>query len=391
MSKTPSSLENFALAKLDGMEAQNLRRRLTVTEPLGAVEVMQGGRRMINFSSNDYLGLNQHPLIKKASMEATEKYGAGAGASRLVTGNHPLYQELEMRLARLKGSEDAVVFGSGFLANSGIIPALIGPDDAVFHDELSHACIFYGARLTQGAHHVFRHNDMDHLRALLEAERHKHPHAMIATDGVFSMDGDLAPIGNLVELAGTHDAWLMTDDAHGIGVVGGGRGSSFAHGARHAVPLQMGTLSKAIGGYGGYLCASHAVCELIRTRCRTFIYSTGLPPGAVAASIAALGLIEGDREFTERPLTLARTFTRELNLPAAESPIVPVILGDTDKTLAAAKLLADESFLIVPIRPPTVPEGTARLRITFSAGHKEADVIRLAKIIREKIIGEDVS
>ena len=200
------------------------------------------------------------------------------------------------------------------------------------------------------------------------------------------MDGDLAPIGALVELARQFDAWLMTDDAHGIGVIGGGHGSSFENGKRHAVPLQMGTLSKAIGGYGGYLCASQPVIDLIRTRCRTFIYSTGLPPACAAAAIAALDLIENDPEFTARPLALARRFTRALNLPAAESPIVPVVLGDTVATLAAGKFLEDEGFLVVPIRPPTVPEGTARLRVTFSAGHEEADVDRLADIIRRRIL-----
>ena len=196
----------------------------------------------------------------------------------------------------------------------------------------------------------------------------------------------MAPVGDLVELAQAFDAWLMTDDAHGIGVVGGGHGSSFENGKRLAVPLQMGTLSKAIGGYGGYLCASQPVIDLIRTRCRTFIYSTGLPPASVAAAISALDLIENDPEFAARPLMLARRFTRALNLPAAESPIVPVILGGAEKTLAAGKLLEDEGFLVVPIRPPTVPDGTARLRITFSADHSEADVDHLADAIRSRIL-----
>ena len=385
MSDSPS-LDAFAGAKLHGLEQKSLRRHLVTTDPLGAVEVKRNGKRLLNFSSNDYLGLNRHPALASAAIRAIERYGVGSGASRLVTGNHPLFRELETRLARFKGSEDAVVFGSGFLTNSGVIPALIGSADAVFLDELAHACIHAGSRLTGGARYVFRHNDMTHLRDSLESHRHAHPHALIVTDGVFSMDGDLAPIGALVELARQFDAWLMTDDAHGIGVIGGGHGSSFENGKRHAVPLQMGTLSKAIGGYGGYLCASRPVVDLIRTRCRTFIYSTGLPPACAAAAIAALDLIENDTELTARPLALARRFTRALNLPAAESPIVPVVLGDTVKTLAAGKFLEDEGFLVVPIRPPTVPEGTARLRVTFSAGHDEADVDRLADIIRRRIL-----
>lgn len=383
----PSSLDAFAQSKLDAMEAKNLRRRLKITEPVSAVEVIRDGVKLINFSSNDYLGFNQHPKLKEAGIAATRKYGTGSGASRLVTGNHPLFAELESRLAKLKGSEDAVVFGSGFLANSGIIPALMGVGDAVFVDELAHACIFYGSRLTGGTEHIFRHNDMDHLRTLLSEHRPRHAHALIVTDGVFSMDGDLAPLAGLTALAEEFNVWLMTDDAHGIGVVGDGRGSSFANGTHFPVPLQMGTLSKAIGGYGGYLCASHAVCELIRTRCRTFIYSTGLPPGAVAAAIAALDIIETEPAFAARPLALARDFTRALNLPMAESPIVPIILGDTNHTMAAAGMLEQEGYLVVPIRPPTVPEGTARLRVTFSAAHTEGDVTRLAELIRERVMG----
>jgi 8-amino-7-oxononanoate synthase len=381
-----ASLDAFASAKLAEMERQHLLRRLATTDPREGAVVERGGRRLLNFSSNDYLGLNHHPALKAAAAEAIERYGVGSGASRLVTGNHPLFQALEQRLARLKGSDDAVVFGSGFLTNSGVIPALVGQGDAVFMDELSHACIYFGSRLSGADQFIFRHNDLDHLRQLLEAHRSKHPHAMIVTDGVFSMDGDLAPVGELVAVAGEFDAWLMTDDAHGIGVVGGGRGSSYENGRRHAVPLQMGTLSKAIGGYGGYLCASQPVTDLIRTRCRTFIYSTGLPPANVAAAIAALDLIEADPEFAARPLELARRFTRAINLGLAESPIVPVILGDTDKTMAAGKLLEDEGFLVVPIRPPTVPDGTARLRITFCAGHAEADVDRLAALVRDRVL-----
>jgi 8-amino-7-oxononanoate synthase len=385
MSDSPS-LDAFASAKLEELEAKSLLRRLTVTDPTDGAYVERNGRRLINFSSNDYLGLNHHPALAKAAIAAIERYGVGSGASRLVTGNHPLFRELEARLAKFKGTADAIVFGSGFLANAGIIPTLIGADDAVFLDELSHACIFQGSQLTGGARFVFRHNDLDHLSTLLGEFRASHRRAMIVTDGVFSMDGELAPVGDLVELANAFDAWLMTDDAHGIGVVGGGHGSSFENGKRHAVPLQMGTLSKAIGGYGGYLCASQPVIDLIRTRCRTFIYSTGLPPASVAAAIAALDLIESDPEFAARPLNLARRFTRALNLAAAESPIVPVILGGAEKTLAAGKLLEDEGFLVVPIRPPTVPEGTARLRITFSADHSEADVDRLADTIRRRIL-----
>jgi 8-amino-7-oxononanoate synthase len=384
-----TSLDQFARDKLAALEQRNLRRTLAETERVGPIEVMRNGRRLVSFSCNDYLNLSQHPAIKRAAVEATEKWGVGSGASRLVTGNHPLFKVLEEKLARLKGAEAACVFGSGYLANTGIVPALAGDDDMVAVDELSHACIFAGAQLTGGAVHVFRHNDVGHLREILAKHRARHPRALVVTDGVFSMDGDLAPIAALADAADDHDAWLMTDDAHGIGVVGGGRGSSFVNGGAHRVALQMGTLSKAIGGYGGYLCASRPVIDLIRTRCRTFIYSTGLPPASVAAAIAAVELIEGEPDYAALPLKKARDFTRALDLPEAQSPIVPIVLGGEERTLAASRLLEDEGYLVIAIRPPTVPAGTARLRVTFTAAHDDADVQRLAGLIRDRVLTED--
>ena len=384
------SLNAFAENKLAALKQRNLLRTLAETERLGPVEVRRGGKRLISYSCNDYLNLSQHPKIKAAAIEATEKHGAGSGASRLVTGNHPLYAVLEEKLAALKGTDAACVFGSGYLANTGIIPALIGPDDMVCIDELSHACIYAGGRLTAGAVHMFRHNDAGHLAEILKAHRADHPRALIVTDGVFSMDGDLAPLAALSDVTAEHDAWLMTDDAHGIGVVGGGRGSSFVNGGANGsggrVPLQMGTLSKAIGAYGGYLCASKPVIDLIRTRCRTLIYSTALPPGTVAAAIAALDLIRDDPEYAALPLKKAKDFTAMLGLADAESPIVPIVLGDTQRTLDASKTLEDEGFLVIAIRPPTVPDGTARLRVTFTAAHDDDDIARLAERIKPLII-----
>ncbi len=381
------SLDDFARGKLAALEQHNLRRRLTTTERAGPIEVIRDGKRLISFSCNDYLNLSQHPKIKAAAIEATETYGAGSGGSRLVTGNHPLFDGLEARLAEFKGTEAAVVFGSGYLANTGIIPTLITGNDGIFVDQLAHACIHAGSQLSPGATHQFRHNDLDHLKSLLDTHRSGYQRALIVTDGVFSMDGDLAPVGALYDLAEAHDAWLMTDDAHGIGVVGeGGKGSSHVDGSGKIPHLQMGTLSKAIGGYGGYLCASKPVIELIKTRCRTLIYSTGLPPGVVAAAIAALELIEAEPDYAARPLTKARAFTTALGLPEAESPIVPLIIGDTEPTMAAAKRLEDAGFLVVPIRPPTVPEGTARLRFTFTAEHDDADIAGLAEFVRQEIL-----
>ena len=379
------SLDEFAGEKLAILEQAQLRRRPAVTARAG-IWAERGGRRLLSFSCNDYLNLSQHPDVIAAAIEATARFGVGAGASRLVTGNHPLYQELETRLARLKGTEAACVFGSGYLANTGISPALAGPDDLVVVDELSHACIHAGAKLSGAVIHPYRHADTAHAEELLAKYRGGKSRALIATDGVFSMDGDLAPLAALSQLAERFVAWLLADDAHGFGVVGGGRGSSFANGGRADVPLQMGTLSKAVGGYGGYLCASRAVIDFMQTRARTFIYSTGLPPPVVAAATAALDVIERDPAYAAEPLRKARLFTRALNLPEAQSAIVPLVIGATQAALAASDLLRDEGFLVVAIRPPTVPPGTARLRFAFTAQHADADIERLADVVRKRVL-----
>ena len=380
------SLDDFAAGKLAALDRDNLHRVLAETERLDGVFVERAGRRLISFCCNDYLNLSQHPAIKAAAIAAIERYGVGSGASRLVTGNHPLFGQLEARLARLKGSAAACVFGSGYLANAGIIPALVGAEDLVLIDELSHACLWTGARLSRATVRPFGHSDAAEVEALLDAHRGRHPRALIATDGVFSMDGDLAPLPLLSELAKRYDAWLMTDDAHGLGIIGAGRGSSFAFAAPVEVPLQMGTLSKAIGGYGGYLCASDAVIDLIHNRARTFIYATGLPPAMVAAAIAALDLIEREPGYAALPLAKARSFTRLAGLPEAQSPIVPLIIGEADAALAASRRLEAEGFLVTAIRPPTVPAGTARLRFTFTAAHPDSEIERLAALVR-KVLG----
>jgi 8-amino-7-oxononanoate synthase len=381
-----NSLDNFVNQKLDALEAKSLRRRLIETDRFNDVEVHRNGKTLISFCCNDYLNLSHHPRVIAAANAATTRYGTGSGASRLVTGNHPLFAELETRLVKLKQAEDCVIFGSGYLANLGIVPTLVGAPDIILADELSHSCLLMGSKLSDATVHVFRHNDLAHVEALLTEHRASARHCLIVTDGVFSMDGDLAPVAELASLAQAYDAWLMTDDAHGIGVIGEGRGSSFVTGTKAPVPLQMGTLSKAIGSYGGYLCASKAVCDFIRTRARTLIYSTGLAPAQVAAAIAALDVIEGDQDFAALPVKKAQQFTRALNLAPATSPIVPLILGDADLTLKASALLEAEGFLVTAIRPPTVPAGTARLRFTFTALHSDADIQRLAALVRDKIL-----
>ena len=382
------SLDDFAKDRLDSLERRQLRRQLVETERGDGARATRDGRAMISFSCNDYLNLSHDPRVLQAAQDAAARYGTGSGASRLVTGNHPLFSDLESRLARLKGTEDACVFGSGYLANLGIIPSLVGPKDLILADEFSHACIMAGSKLS-GAHlEIFRHNDIAHAEEILLAHRASHGHAMILTDGVFSMDGDLAPVAALASLAEQYDAWFMTDDAHGVGVIGGGRGSGFVGGSKVDVPLQMGTLSKAIGGYGGYLCASADVINLIRTRARTFIYTTGLPPAVIASAIAALDIIAAEPELVARPLENARLFTNLLGLPEAESCIVPVLLGDPEKALAASAMLDSEGYIVTAIRPPTVPEGTARLRFAFAAAHLPQDIHRLAGLVKTHLLGD---
>jgi len=383
-----SSLDDMASAKLEALESRKLRRRLIKTDRRAGAYVERNGRTLVSFCCNDYLNMGHDPRVIAAAKAALDASGATSGASRLVTGNYSLFGELEKRLARLKQTDDCVIFGSGYLANIGIIPTLMHPGDLILADELSHACLLAGTDLSGATTFRFRHNDLDHLTDLLETHRGTAHHCLIVTDGVFSMDGDMAPVNTMADMANAHDAWLMTDDAHGIGVIGGGRGSSFLEDEKADVALQMGTLSKAIGSYGGYLCASQPVIDLIRTRARTLIYSTGLPPASVAASLAALDIIEAEPDYAALPVQKAQRFTRALNLPLAESPIVPLVLGAPDVALAASQFLEDQGFLVTAIRPPTVPEGTARLRFTFTAQHKNTDIDRLADLVRTHVLSK---
>jgi 8-amino-7-oxononanoate synthase len=375
------SLERFAREKLASLEAARLRRELVSTDRHAPSQARRDGRELVSFCCNDYLALSHDPQVVAAAQQAAARYGVGSGASRLVTGNHPLYAELETRLARWKGTERALVFGSGYLANLGIVPSFAGAGDLVVADALSHACLFGGARLSGARVAVFAHNDLAHCESLLKELRGEHARCLVLTDGVFSMDGDRAPVAELQALAEAWDAWLLVDDAHGLGVVEGGRGSCVVNGQKIPVPLQMGTLSKAVGGYGGYLCASESVVSLLVSRARTMVYSTGLPPATVAAACAALDRIAGDPALVARPMRNAALFCARLSLPEPASCIVPLVLGDADTALAASDDLARHGFLVAAIRPPTVPEGTARLRLTFTAAHSEEDVRRLAEAV----------
>ena len=380
-------LRNFAREKLEPLRDGHLLRTLVPTERRPLARSRQRSEEMISFACNDYLGLSHHPAVIEASRQATATYGTGAGASRLISGNNPLYAGLEAALAKLKDTEDAVVFGSGYLANVGVVPALAASQDLILMDELCHACLHAGATLARCRTIRYRHLDLAELSGLLRKHRPAHRHCLVLTDGVFSMDGDRAPVDDLLGICEEHDAWLMTDDAHGLGVVENGRGSGFVRGRAVPVPLQMGTLSKAVGAYGGYLCTSAEVAELIRNRARSLQYATGLPPGTLAAATASLELIATDRDLVRKPLERARRFTGRLELATPDSPIVPLVLGDAQRTMQVAEALRRKGFLVGAIRPPTVPAGTARLRLTFSAVHAEEDVDRLAAAVEEVLPG----
>ena len=381
------SLDRFAQSKLDRLTAHGLLRTVVDTNRTDAVHIRRGGRDLVSFCCNDYLGLTHHPAVKAAARDAVGAYGAGAGASRLITGNHDLYAGLEDRLAALKGTEAACVFGSGYMANSGILPALAGPDDLIVIDALGHASMHMGARASRAAIRTFGHNDADDLARLLDRERANFGTCLVVTEGVFSMDGDRAPLDRLAAVAAGHDAWLMVDDAHGFGTLGGGRGSAWEFDPHPDIPLQMGTLSKAAGVYGAFLCASRPVIELMKNRARSLVYTTGLPPAVIAACIAAVDIIATDTDRVARPLGHARTFCDSVGLPAPQSPIVPLVVGAEQEALNASAALEEAGFLVTPIRPPTVPAGTSRLRFTFTAEHTTAQVGALAAAVNALALG----
>ncbi len=366
------ALDDILQQKLSVFEAKRQKRALKATGRGAGVKVRRDGRELVSFSCNDYLGLTHHLQVIAAAKEALEKYGAGAGASRLVTGNYPLYDELEAALAAYKGAEATCIFGSGYLANIGTIPALVGAGDLILADKFIHACIYDGARLSGATVMRFAHNNLEHCRMLLEANRGEHHYCLILTETVFSMDGDRAPLEALKILAKEFDSWLMVDDAHGFPSTRKGEGI-----------IEMGTLSKAVGSYGGYVCGSKTLVEYLKTAARSLIYSTALPPATVAASIAALKMMAKEPELLAKPLQHARHFTALLGMKPAQSAIVPVILKDNDKVLAASALLEEKGFLVAAIRPPTVPEHTARLRFAFSALHEAAQIEAVANIVKE--------
>lgn len=378
MSSPAESLRQLAAVGL-------LRSQRSLDSPTGA-QVTREGRTLWNFASNDYLGLARHPQIEAALIEGVQRYGAGSAASRLVCGTLPPHRRLEESLAAAKQTEAAITFSSGFSTALGVVPAIVGKADFILLDKLSHACLVDAARLSGATIRVFPHNDLGKLERLLVSTRTKSPSAriLIATESVFSMDGDLCPLREIVTLAETHDALLLLDEAHGFGVLGEhGMGLAEQENLQQRVTFQMGTLSKAAGLSGGYLAASRDWIDLFTNRARSFIYSTAPPPALAHAALASLALIRSAEGKSLR----ARLQQNIAVLSPHSTPIVPVILGRNESTLAASIALEQSGFLVPAIRFPTVPRGAARLRISLSAAHSLDTVLLLSKKVLPGTLG----
>jgi 8-amino-7-oxononanoate synthase len=363
---------------------RGLARAVAALGPGGARVACAGGS-LVNFASNDYLGLACDPRVVAAGVQAAQAFGWGAGASPLVAGWRTPHQALADALAQFEHTEAAVLFPTGYAANTGTIAALAGRGDALFSDRLNHACLIDGARLSGAEIFVYPHRDVGSVQALLARERGRFRRALLMTDGVFSMDGDLEPLGDLAALAEQYDAMLLVDEAHGTGVFGpDGRGAASACGAAERVPVRVGTLSKALGASGGFVAGSRRLIEWLINRARPLIYSTALPPAVAAAAHEALAISQREPWRREHVHALGKRLRDALALAGidcghATGPIVPVVLGDPERTLAAASRLRASGFLVPAIRPPSVPEGTSRLRISVTAAHTEEDVDALAR------------
>lgn len=360
--------------ELSELSQRALLRRLRVIESDAGPAVTIDGRAVILMASNNYLGLATHPLLKQAAIEATRLYGVGAGASRLVSGTLSPHSQLEAELARFKRTESSLVFGSGYLANIGVIPAMVGPDGVIFADRLCHASLIDGCRLSSAEFRVFRHRDVVQLDGLLGKHAHRRP-TLIVTDGVFSMDGDLAPLPELVGLMERYETQLFVDDAHGTGVMGvNGRGTLEHFNLESRIPFHMGTLGKALGTSGAYIAGPERFISYVLNRARSFIYTTAPPPATAAASIAALDVIRSEPERRARlwdnQARLQAGF-RDLGfrLTDSRSPILPVLIGDPQKAMAMADRLFALGVYAPAIRPPTVPKDSSRIRFTVTSEH----------------------
>jgi 8-amino-7-oxononanoate synthase len=389
-------MQDLFAEELEALRARSLDRHLREITVAQGPEVEIGGRRLINFSSNDYLGLANDPRLRKAATSAIDEFGVGAGASRLITGNLSPHLRLERALAKWKGTDASLCFSSGYAAALGTIPALVDKDDVILLDKLCHASLIDGARLSGAVLRVFPHNHVGKLENHLEWARREHPgrRVLVITESVFSMDGDRAPLRELVELKKRFGALLMLDEAHAIGVIGpNGRGLAAEENVSEEVDVQMGTLSKALGASGGYICGPRTLIDWLINRARSFIYSTAPPPAIAAAALAAVNFLASSEGEERRLLLWERIRLMQQLLPragakgedvAASSAIFPLIVGDEKAALDLAAALQGEGFLVPAIRYPTVAKGAARLRITVTAAHKASQIEALSEMIKRR-------
>jgi 8-amino-7-oxononanoate synthase len=375
---------DYLRPQLDRLEREGLLRRTVVSAGVGGKVWLEDGRAILNFSSNDYLNLSQDGHVKRRAQEAIERWGCGATASRLMCGTLALHEELEAALARMIGGEAALVFSSGFGMNVGVLFAIAGRDDVIFADRLSHASLIDGARLSGATLKRYAHNDVESLERLLRSTPCR-GHRLIVCESVFSMDGDIAPLAQLRQLATQYEASLLVDEAHAIGIWGRGGGLGRELGGT-AAELTAGTLGKSLGSLGGFVVGSRETREYLVNCARSFIYSTALPPANVAAALGAIEQIERDPMMGRRLLDLARDFHRlllaeGLRLPEFHSQILPVHVGDNHRALELATRLRERGLWVTAIRPPTVPEGTARLRLSVTMAHTPEDLAFAAREI----------
>lgn len=376
---------------LDRLRSEGMLRNLKTVFGAQRAHICLEGREVLLLCSNNYLGLADHPDLIEAQCRATREYGTGTGASRLVSGSMKLHGDLEDRLRQFKGTDRALIFNAGYAANIGILQGLMGPDDIIFSDSLNHASIIDGCRLSHARVVVYPHKDINSLGQLIAKEAPlRKGQWMIVTDGVFSMDGDVAPLPELVALKNRYDCLLMVDDAHGTGVLGeGGKGTGEYWGCMEDIDLHMGTLGKALGGFGAFVAGPEVLIQTLINRARSFIFSTSLPAGVAAAGIAALDIVDGE-EGRRRRLQLQQLrslMTHRLSESLSVdthgvSPILPIITGDPEPTMRASAWLQDQGVFVQGIRPPTVPEGSCRLRVTLMATHHPDDLLHAADLIQ---------
>jgi len=379
----------FINQELEQLKKSGLYRSLRTIESVSGARITIGGKEYLNFCSNDYLGLAGHPKVIKKAVEAMQAFGFGAGASRLISGNTIIHEELELKIAKFKGLEAAIVFPTGYMANIGAITSLVSEEDTVIIDRLNHASIIDACRLSKAKLQVYPHRDIDALEKILSRSE-KYKKRLIVTDSIFSMDGDLAPLPEIIKLAKNYNAITMTDEAHSTGVID-----------LHGKPdISMGTLSKAIGSIGGFVAGSRELIDYLRNKARSFIYTTALPAAACVAAIAAIEIIEKEPGIRLRLWANVKHLTPLIPLSIKdgegetrregvriETPIIPVVIGEAKKTMEISQQLFERGFFISGIRPPTVPEGESRLRITVTAAHSKEDLECLASLLRELIPG----